>query len=254
MNVVRKKIFSNENYANYISEEDCFQTSSYLNTIKALAKLSSNVICVTDHLKDQIEFVSENPLILCGHSAKEIQAMGGNSFRDKYVADNDYAVLIKADQLGSDFYSSIPLEERLHYSLSYHYHLTNSHGNRFLVNQKCTPLFLNEEGKIWKSICHISLSSKNNAGNYRIYNKENQNHLEYDESKSAWKKTTKINLSDREKEILQLSLRGFCIEDIAKNIFVSPNTVKFHRKKLFEKFEVTNISEAISFARNNHLI
>lgn len=44
------------------------------------------------------------------------------------------------------------------------------------------------------------------------------------------------------------------INEIATTIFLSPDTVKFHRRKIFEKLEVSNISEAISYATNNRLI
>ena len=58
----------------------------------------------------------------------------------------------------------------------------------------------------------------------------------------------KTVLSKRELEILQLYSRGLTINEIAETIFVSPNTVKFHRKKLFEKLEVGTITEAIAYA------
>ena len=70
----------------------------------------------------------------------------------------------------------------------------------------------------------------------------------------SWEILEKDWRTKREKEILQLSTRGFSINEIADEIFVSPDTVKFHRRKLFEKLEVTNISEAISFATSNKLI
>jgi DNA-binding CsgD family transcriptional regulator len=41
---------------------------------------------------------------------------------------------------------------------------------------------------------------------------------------------------------------------MAESIFVSPDTVKFHRRKLFEKLDVSNISEAIVYTINNNLI
>lgn len=64
----------------------------------------------------------------------------------------------------------------------------------------------------------------------------------------------KISLSDREREILYFSIQGFTINDIAQRIFVSTDTVKFHRRKLFEKLGLANITEAISFATNNRLL
>ncbi|MGV4453048.1 response regulator transcription factor [Ornithobacterium rhinotracheale] len=69
-----------------------------------------------------------------------------------------------------------------------------------------------------------------------------------------WKEEERLKLSEREKEILIYSARGFSIAQIAEAIFVSADTVKFHRKKMFEKLGVSNISEAIFFATNNQLI
>ena len=57
-----------------------------------------------------------------------------------------------------------------------------------------------------------------------------------------------------EKEIINFSTRGYTIAEIADAIFVSPDTVKFHRRKLFEKLEVSNISDAIMLTINNNLI
>ncbi|WP_312192935.1 LuxR C-terminal-related transcriptional regulator [Sphingobacterium sp.] len=37
-------------------------------------------------------------------------------------------------------------------------------------------------------------------------------------------------------------------------MFVSIDTVKFHRRKLFEKLGVNNMNEALVFALNNRLL
>ena len=76
----------------------------------------------------------------------------------------------------------------------------------------------------------------------------------YDLEGNYWKTWKKIGLSPREKEVLQYSVRGFTIAEIADAIFVSPDTVKFHRRKLFAKLDVANISEAIANATSNNLI
>ena len=56
---------------------------------------------------------------------------------------------------------------------------------------------------------------------------------------------------------ITISLSSDSVEffkEIAEKIFVSSDTVKFHRKKLFEKLNVANISEAITYVTNNKLI
>lgn len=46
------------------------------------------------------------------------------------------------------------------------------------------------------------------------------------------------NLSEREKEIVQLLLKGLSNAQIGKKLFISLNTVKFHIKNIYEKLEV----------------
>ena len=85
-------------------------------------------------------------------------------------------------------------------------------------------------------------------------NKKGNKVFHYDLKGNFWRETELVKLTGREKEILIHSTRGYTINEIANEIFVSPDTVKFHRKKLFEKLGVANISEAITYATNNKLI
>ncbi|EKB58042.1 hypothetical protein HMPREF9699_00700 [Bergeyella zoohelcum ATCC 43767] len=44
------------------------------------------------------------------------------------------------------------------------------------------------------------------------------------------------------------------LKEISEKVFLSTETVKFHRKKITEKTGTQNISEAISYAKMNKLI
>ncbi|WP_028284089.1 response regulator transcription factor [Olleya marilimosa] len=249
----KNDFFSFQNSVENISHQEYLQTSYYLESIKVFARLSNNSVYIIDYKEKGFEYVSDNPLLLCGHSAREVQQMG-YAFYIKYVIKKDLDLLLKINQIGFDFYEKIPLKERKDYTISYDFHLKNQEGKKILVNQKLTPLFLTDEGKIWKALCLVSLSSSNYAGNIKIYKKGNQKFLEYNEEKCLWHSAQTIKLSNREKEILHLSIRGFTINEIAQEILLSNNTVKFHRKQLFEKLKVSNITEAVSLAKSNYLI
>jgi DNA-binding NarL/FixJ family response regulator len=132
--------------------------------------------------------------------------------------------------------------------------LKNNDRHTFLINHKLTPLFITKEGKIWKSFCLVSLSENHTSGNVKIYKQNENKFWRYNLDGDFWETGENINLSDREREILYLSIQGLTVNDIAKQIFVSEDTVKFHRHKLFEKLDVTNITEAISFVVNNRLL
>lgn len=245
--------FSSRNTVQNISNNEQKQTANYLEPIKAFARTTYKSIYIINYQEKGFEYVSENPLFLCGHTAAEVKEMG-YLFYFKYVIEKDQDLLLKINTVGFDFYEKIPLEQRKSHTISYDYHLKNQEGKIFLINQKLTPLFLTDDGKIWKAICIISLSNEQNSGNIKIYKKGENKIFNYDLKGDFWKTEEKIILSNREKEVLRFSIRGFTINEIAENIFVSPDTVKFHRRKLFDKIEVANISEAIVYATNNKLI
>jgi DNA-binding NarL/FixJ family response regulator len=54
--------------------------------------------------------------------------------------------------------------------------------------------------------------------------------------------------------ILRLYAQGLTINQIAERIFVSPDTVKYYRRKIFDTFEVKNFTEALAFATNHKII
>jgi DNA-binding NarL/FixJ family response regulator len=61
-------------------------------------------------------------------------------------------------------------------------------------------------------------------------------------------------LTDREKEVLQLLAKGNSFKMIASSLFISLDTVRSHIKKVYEKLQVHSQTEAISKAYNEKLI
>ena len=243
--------FSDKNIAKNIFDKDFKQTENYLEPIKAFSRTTYKSVYVIDYQKEGFEYVSENPLFLCGHTAEEVKEMG-YEFYFKYVIEKDLDLLLKINTVGFDFYDKLPREKRKDYNISYDFHLKNQDGKTILINQKLTPLFLTSDGKLWKAICIVSLSTNKNSGNIVVSGKGEV--FKYDLPENVWRTSEKIKLSEREKEIINFSTRGYTIAEIADAIFVSPDTVKFHRRKLFEKLDVSNISDAIMFTISNNLI
>ncbi len=60
---------------------------------------------------------------------------------------------------------------------------------------------------------------------------------------------TRLNLSRRELEVLQLMAEGLSNHEISERLFVSLNTIKTHSSKLFEKMEVKRRTQAIEMAK-----
>jgi ATP/maltotriose-dependent transcriptional regulator MalT len=63
-----------------------------------------------------------------------------------------------------------------------------------------------------------------------------------------------LRISARELEVLELLAAGRSNKEIANRLEVSPNTIKTHIAKLFEKLEVSRRTEAILRARELGMI
>ena len=64
----------------------------------------------------------------------------------------------------------------------------------------------------------------------------------------------KLNLSNREYEVLQLLAKGCSNADIAGNLFLSVSTVKTHVSNLFVKMDVKSRTQAIEKAKRLKII
>ena len=62
------------------------------------------------------------------------------------------------------------------------------------------------------------------------------------------------SLSDREKDILDLLAKGYTTPQIAEALFLSPETIKWYRKKLLVKFDVANTAELLSITKDAGII
>ena len=61
-------------------------------------------------------------------------------------------------------------------------------------------------------------------------------------------------LSDREVEVLRLMASGLKYKEIADQLFISLNTVRYHVKALYGKLNVNNRTQAIAAARRQHIL
>ncbi len=63
-----------------------------------------------------------------------------------------------------------------------------------------------------------------------------------------------LGISDREYEVLELLAKGCSTKEIGKNLHVSPNTIKSHLARLYEKLDVSRRTQAIHKAKSLNII
>jgi LuxR family maltose regulon positive regulatory protein len=64
----------------------------------------------------------------------------------------------------------------------------------------------------------------------------------------------KVELTEREEEVLSLTAEGYKREEIAEELYISTVTVKTHLQNIYRKLEVRGKQAAINTARQNGLI
>lgn len=62
------------------------------------------------------------------------------------------------------------------------------------------------------------------------------------------------NLSDREKEVLQLLVNGYSYKMIAAEMYIAIDTVRSHIRKIYEKLHVNSKSEAVAKAFKDKIV
>jgi signal transduction histidine kinase/FixJ family two-component response regulator len=62
------------------------------------------------------------------------------------------------------------------------------------------------------------------------------------------------NMTDRQRQILQLIAEGYSMEQIGLHLKITPRTVAFHKYRIMEEFGIGNNAELVRFALKHHLV
>lgn len=249
----KENFFISDNKPKGITSKDYDSIKPFIDTINAVSRITYQSLYVIDYFKKNFLYVSGNPLFLCGHSQKEVNDMGF-MFYLTYVIPEEQSMLLELNQKGFNFFENIPVNERIHYSISYDFHLKSEGQSTILINHKLTPVRLDSSGHIWLAICIVSLSSHKEAGHIEIRKENSSFYWEYSLKSHRWEKKECIALTEKEKEILFLSAGGYTMKEIGEILCLSTDSIKSYKRKIFEKLGVNNITEAVSYASNSQLI
>ncbi len=246
-------LFKEFEVVDVINEADYKEVMPMIKSLKALSRISPQSFYIVDYYRKNYMYVSPNPLFLCNYSADEVQQMGAD-FYSKVVTPEDLEMLMEINEKGFELFYHYPVDMRLGLSCSYDFRIIRSNLKKIMVNLKFTPISLSPGGNIWLALCLITLSSSKNPGNVMMKNEYDLKRYHYSFENKQWLESEIPTLTAREKDVLTLAAQGYSNNDIVKTLFIDLNTVKTHKKNIFQKLNVKNVSEAVAFAYNNKLI
>lgn len=240
------------NRLDYSSYCDFNSIDNLISIVNAFARMTYQAVYLIDIYKQNFLYISDTPWFLCGHSAQEVKELNYN-FYYKHIPKDEQELIIELNNKGLDFLDKLEIAKKKKCSISYDFHLEENK-KQILINHKQTPLLLTDKGKIWINLCVVRFSNHKTPGNMEYHLDDISDYCDYSLSMHKWKLHQSVIIKEEEKEILRLSANGFTMDEISNIMCKSVNTIKFYKRTLFEKFEVSNIIEAISFAMNYNLL
>ena len=213
------------------------------------AAMSLETVYVLDFLKRGFRFVSDRNTFLDGHSVKDVLSFGYDFFQ-KVIHHDD-----------------LPLLKNMHMVMLQRLHDKNDLGNinyfsfvvriknesrYIMVHHKLKPVFV--DGKIRYGIYFLTSSILKTSGHLCVHYNNSIDCDEYSFSSKRWGKGIIYFLSIREKNVLKLAKQGKTSNEIARELFLSPNTIRNVKTTIFQKLNVKNMIQAVTYAANQHLI
>lgn len=231
---------------------DYNQVALIVEAVKSFARSTHKSVYIIDYCKDIVPFVSDNIAYFLNKDVEQIKNNITQIFKE-IVPEDELAILSEIREKGIDFYKGIESKQKKEWSIICDFHIKNNNGI-WLINHSLTPILLTQEGKVWLALCTVSISTKNKKGNVIIRNYNDAECFEYSFFEHSWHKTEIPILSKEEKQVLLLSAQGYTTSDISKKMHKSVDTIKTYKRRLFDKLDVHNTTEALVNAINYRLL
>ncbi|MCD8310295.1 MAG: helix-turn-helix transcriptional regulator, partial [Prevotellaceae bacterium] len=231
MSAATVDFFRENDLVGQITEDD-YRIAGYLvDAAKAFSRCTHQYVYIIDYYKKSFVHVSENLAVFLDDTASMAGGFGPD-FYLRHVPEKEHEMLVEVNRMGFDLFRTIPVEERAGYVIEYDFHLVNEHKTQ-MVHHKLTPLALTREGDMWLALCTVSFSSRSVPGHYVMRGRGN--YYEYDTTNHYWERKEAVTLNEMERNVLSLSAQGFTMNEIAKKLCKSVDTIKACKRALFVK-------------------
>lgn len=173
------------------------------------------------------------------------------------------STFLPADQLGfaivsqyfNDYVATLSQSELPQLRLLYDYKLTRKDGQQVRIGQESIILKADAERRIVYLLALVSdISHLNKEGTQHFCFLNGNEKLLYAIDNTTNQCTQLDILSKRELQIAHLLSQNLTSEQIAEQLFISPNTVNTHRQKMIRKMGMSDTSDLLNFLKVYRLL
>jgi DNA-binding CsgD family transcriptional regulator len=221
-----------------------------INTIDAMVRLSGQSCFIIDFDNHILIYRTEELIFLNEVSFKDRQRECSNPYWE-LISDDTLNKLLSIRNNYLTLNYDLSREEYLQHVCTIDYPIYIK-GKEVYINQRFTPLLLRKENIAKIGLFVVEASSQKSFESFIItpsgkrwrFDVEKKKYMEFDLGRT---------LSIVEKAILHRAKKGMTSEEIAADLYISINTVKTHRLRIFQKLGVHSLQEALSMIGNYKL-
>ncbi len=204
---------------------------------------------IFDYTSYQLRFVHPNVKLMTGI---DVDKFSPEVFLGKVHPDDVAGILKKEEMILKFLMDFLPKEKVTQYKMSYVVRVQKPKGGYYYNLNQAISLNLSPSGSISHVLCvetdisHLgggpldTISFIDMKGNDSYYN------LQIDDTNLEEIKSSKTSLSKQEMEVLRRISYGQDNKKIAKELFISENTVRTHRRNIMKKEDTNNMIELIA--------
>lgn len=167
----------------------------------------------------------------------------------------DLPIIIGFESKVLEFFSILPVEKMFKYKVRYDFRMQHKHGHFVRLLQQVITIETDENGSIVKTMgIHSDITDLKKDGQpilsfIGLEGEPTYENVQVDKKFSFLK--TEERFSPREKEILNQLIQGKTSDNIAKELFISKETVNTHRRNMLSKCGVKNTIELVNLSVKN---
>lgn len=239
------------NLDNSVSEGEYDKIEQIFDTLNATSRLTNASMFVIDFYRNELIYKTDRLFYADVAEATDIQRESSNPYW-ALISDADFVILLKTRDAYLHLIESFCYEQKANhtYVIDYRIYLK---GHPYIITQKFAPLKLTSNGKLWLGLFYITSSPHQDCSYITVFG-DNFRYI-YDFQRNTFLPYTNSlpKLSPMEKAIILRASKGSTTEEIAADLFKSVNTIKTHKRRLFNKLKVRSIEEALAIVSNYDL-
>jgi DNA-binding CsgD family transcriptional regulator len=248
-----KKAFGNQNYI--ILDNKFKQQLANHPLVRNLWTIGHFFVIVANTQSWQTELACGECESVSGYTAEEIELQQAE-FLFNFGLPQDVGFNMEVSRLAIQYINSRPLEEKQLIFINYFYRAKKKDGKIITVQHQAIPLYFDNNNipfifsNIITDISYLGITQVPRAVNINRYTQEI---FHIDPEVLQLIKAEEL-FSIRERQIIQLLLKGYNSRLIARHLYISQETVRTHRKNILKKAGVNNTVELLSYALTSGMI